>query len=385
MRPLRIAIAPDSFKGSMTAQTAARRLESGFRRVFPEAEILRIPMADGGEGTAAILVEAASGRWVESATVDPLGRPITAGFGLSGDGKEAFVEVAAASGLTLLEAASRDPARTSTCGTGILIRKALDCGPGRLLIGLGGSATNDGGCGMAEALGTRFLDATGEAFSPTGGNLDRLERIDLSGLDPRLGAVEIEAVCDVTIPLCGPTGTSALFAPQKGASPELVARLDRNLAHLAAIMSRDLGREVAGIPGAGAAGGLGAGLLGFLGARLRPGVETVMERLRFRERIAGCDLVITGEGRFDGQSLLGKVVSGVAAAARTEGIALIVLCGSLGEGLERIHDHGVAAFLATSGPDREESELRRHGPERLENLAEECARLLRLGAARLDR
>ena len=312
---MRIVIAPDSFKESLSALDAALAIREGFRAVYPDADYVLLPVADGGEGTVDALVAATGGRRVARRVVGPLGDEVEAFYGVTGDGGVAVIEMAAASGLELVPPPLRNPLVTTTFGVGELIRAALDDGARRFVIGIGGSATNDGGAGMVQALGVRLIDAGGGELPRGGGALAGLEDIDVSGLDPRLTECSIEVACDVDNPLVGPNGASAVFGPQKGATPELVRILDASLAHYAAVVERTLGKPVADMPGAGAAGGLGAGLYAFLGARLRPGTEIVMAAVDMDLVVRDADLVITGEGRLDSQTIHGKTPIGVAAVA----------------------------------------------------------------------
>jgi glycerate kinase len=344
-KKMKIVIAPDSFKESLSALEVAEAVERGFRMVFPEAEYVKVPMADGGEGTVQSLVDATGGRIVEVEVTGPLGEPVLAFFGLLGDGKTAVIEMAAASGLHLVPRDRRNPLVTTTRGTGELIRAALDAGANHLIIGLGGSATNDGGAGMVQALGGRLLDRDGRDIGPGGGALVDLQAIDLSELDPRLKSVRIDVACDVDNPLTGAKGASAIFGPQKGATPDMVAILDRNLAHYADMIRRELGKQVGDIPGAGAAGGLGAGLLAFLPAELKRGVDIVIETVQLAERVKGADLVITGEGRIDGQTVFGKTPIGVAKTAKRFGVPVIGIAGSLGDDSTAVLDHGIDALF----------------------------------------
>jgi glycerate 2-kinase len=344
-KKMKIVIAPDSFKESLSALEVAEAVERGFRMVFPEAEYVKVPMADGGEGTVQSLVDATGGRIVEVEVTGPLGEPVLAFFGLLGDGKTAVIEMAAASGLHLVPRDRRNPLVTTTRGTGELIRAALDAGANHLIIGLGGSATNDGGAGMVQALGGRLLDRDGRDIGPGGGALADLQAIDLSELDPRLKSVRIDVACDVDNPLTGAKGASAIFGPQKGATPDMVAILDRNLAHYADMIRRELGKQVGDIPGAGAAGGLGAGLLAFLPAELKRGVDIVIETVQLAERVKGADLVITGEGRIDGQTVFGKTPIGVAKTAKRFGVPVIGIAGSLGDDSTAVLDHGIDALF----------------------------------------
>lgn len=334
---MRIVIAPDSFKEALGAAEVCRAIARGVGRVHADASIEMLPMADGGEGTVDALLSATAGRLVSTPVCGPLGRPVRAYWGLLGDGSNtAILEMAAASGLALAPPAERNPLHTTTFGTGELIRAALNAGATRILMGIGGSATTDGGVGAAAALGVRFLDEHGQLAGSVlpGGMLDRIASIDLTRRDPRIARTPITVACDVDNPLCGPRGAAHVFGPQKGASSEDVLRLDRNLAHLAALIERDLGLAVSEMPGAGAAGGLGAGLTAFFGASLQSGVQMVMDALRLRERIAGADLVITGEGRLDAQSLMGKVIAGVGRLGREAGVPVVALVGCTGPGAD---------------------------------------------------
>ena len=374
----RIIIAPDAFKGTLTALQAAACMERGLRRVFPRLCVEKAPMADGGGGTVQAIIDATGGRRVACRARDPLGRPIRASFGISGDGRTAVIEMAAASGLVLLKPRERNPLRTSTAGAGDLIRGALDRGVTKILIGIGGSATNDGGMGMARALGARFLDRRGRDLSEGGGALTRLHRIDMRGLDPRLRGMKIEVACDVKNPLCGPCGAAAVYGPQKGATPAMVRQLDAGLKRLAAIARQDLGVDVAVLPGAGAAGGLGAGLQAFLGGRLRRGVDMVMEAVQLERRLKGCSLVITGEGRMDGQTVYGKTVSGVARLAKQHGIPVIAICGSVGPGAGKVLNIGVSAYFSALEEPVAEALLPARAPAMLTRCAEQVARILKL-------
>ena len=326
---MRILVAPDKFRGTLTARQAAEGFATGWRRRRPGDDLDVVPMADGGEGTMEALIEALSGR-LERATVSgPLGDPVDATFGLAStpDGVLGVVEMARASGLALLGVTRRDPLRASTRGTGELIALAIEAGAGRLVVCIGGSATNDGGAGMASALGARFLDDTGTAIADGGAALGALARIDLSSLHTGLARSSVTGACDVDNPLTGPSGASEVYGPQKGASRDDVVVLDRALGHLAAVVARDLGVSLRDEPGAGAAGGLGFGLMAFCGANLRPGVQVVMEAVGLAARIAAADLVITGEGSLDEQSLHGKVPAGVLEACEFAGVPAAIVCG----------------------------------------------------------
>jgi glycerate kinase len=326
---VRVLVAPDKFKGTLTAREAAGAIAAGWRRAVPETMLDVLPMADGGEGTMETLVAALGGYERPARVTGPLGDPVGAKFGLveRPGGLTAVVEMARASGLTLIAPQRRDPKRATSRGTGELILAACEAGARSVIVCIGGSATNDGGAGMAQAVGVRLLDAEGLDIRPGAIPLLDLARIHLRGLDPAVAAARFVVATDVDNPLLGPSGASAVYGPQKGASPEDVSLLDDALAHLAAVIHRDLGIDVRDVPGAGAAGGLGAGLVAFLGARLRPGVDVVMEAVGFRERLASSDLVVTGEGAFDSQSLRGKVPTGILRAARELGVPAVVLCG----------------------------------------------------------
>ncbi len=341
MASMRVLVAPQEFKGSLSARQAAEAMARGLRRALPDAEIELVPVADGGPGTLDALVEATGGRFFETDAHDPLGRPRRARWGLLGDGRTAFIEMAEASGLTLLRLEKRDPRGASTFGTGELLRAALDAGYRRIVVGVGGSATNDGGAGLAQALGARLLDEQGRELPPGGAALARLARIDVGALDPRLRDAEVIAAADVTNPLCGPDGASIVYGPQKGATEALARELEAALAHYAEVVKHDLGVDVADVPGAGAAGGLAAGLIAFCGAQVRPGFAVVTEAVGLAERVRRADLVVTGEGRLDRQTSFGKAPAGVARLAREAGRPVVAIVGSVMDG-----DEATAAFDA---------------------------------------
>ncbi len=366
---MRVLIAPDKFRGTLSARQAAEAVATGWRRVRPDDVLDLAPMADGGEGTMAALVDALGGVVVRVTVHGPREDPVRAAFGVAeaAGGRVAIVEMASASGLGLLPAERRDPCRTTSRGTGELILAALDHAPSRVIVGLGGSATNDGGAGMAQALGAHLLDGGGRDISGGGAALLELDRIDVRDLDPRLGAVRCVVASDVDNPLTGPAGASAVYGPQKGASADDVVLLDRALAHLAAIAERDLGVGLRDEPGAGAAGGMGFGLMAFLGARVRPGVEVVAEALGLAGRMAEADLVITGEGQLDAQSLRGKVPAGVLRLATELSVPALVACGDVEEGLAI--DVPVASLVERFGKEVALGDARRS----LERLAEELA------------
>jgi glycerate kinase len=330
---MRIVVAPQEYKGTLTAEGAAAAIAEGVRRALPDAAADVVPLADGGSGTVRAMVRAAGGELRSTRVAGPLGEPVDAEWGLLPDGT-AVIEMAAAAGLVLVPEAERDPRVTTTYGVGELVRAALDAGARRIVVGLGGSATNDGGAGMAQALGARLLDADGRELPPGGAGLARLDRIGVSGLDPRLAQTAVLGATDVRNVLLGPEGASLVYGPQKGAKPPVARELDAALARYAQVIERDLGVRVADAPGAGAAGGLGAGLIAFLGAEIRAGFDVVAEVVHLRERIRGADLAITGEGRLDGQTQYGKTVAGVARIAREENVPLIIVPGALGDGWE---------------------------------------------------
>ena len=376
---MRILVAPDSFKGSLSALGVAKAMERGIFSVLPDATVLKVPLADGGEGTVEALVGATGGRILRERVMGPLGEPVLAEWGILGDGATAVIELAAASGLTLLPARERDPLQASSHGTGQLLRAALDQGLRRIILGLGGSATNDGGAGLIQALGARFLDRAGNPLPPGGAALARLARIELEGLDPRLAETELVVACDVDNPLCGPRGASAVFGPQKGATEEGVAELDRALAHFALLAAQSTGRNVASLPGAGAAGGVGAGLLFFTQAQLRPGIQIILEANGFWEHLKTADLVITGEGRTDFQSAMGKAPMGVGQAAARLQVPVVCLSGGLGQGSELLLEHGISALM-TIVPGPMSLDLCMASAEKLiEEAAARLCRLIRLG------
>ena len=371
--PLRIVVAPQAFKGSLAADGVAEAIANGLRDVWPDAAIDLIPVADGGEGTVRALVEATRGEYRESAVRDPLGRTVRARWGIIDDGATAVVEMAAASGLPLLAERERDPLRASSFGTGELLREAARSGARRVIVGLGGSATNDGGAGILRALGLRFVDEAGADVGEGGAALARVHRIE-GDVDGAIKGVEILAASDVRNPLTGAEGASAVFGPQKGATPDDVAVLDRALTRFADVVARHTGRDVRDEAGAGAAGGAGFALRAVLGAEIRSGAELVLEAARFDARVAHADLCVTGEGRIDGQSAFGKASVTVARHARRARVPVIAVVGSLGSGYERALAEGIAVAepLAT-------------GPADLPTLMRDAAALIRAAAARAAR
>ncbi len=347
----KIVFAPQGFKESLTGIEIARAMAQGAKAVWPDAEAVLVPVADGGDGTLQSLVDASGGEVRTTTALDPLGRDIEVEWGALGDGKTAVIEMARSSGLALLDPSERDPLRASTFGVGQVMKTALDDGFTHFIIGIGGSATNDAGAGMAHALGAKLTDSDGNELPPGGAALADLERIDISGIDSRLAGVSIEVACDVNNPLCGPTGASAIFGPQKGATADQVTQLDAALNRFGEVAKRDLGRDIGEIPGAGAAGGLGAGLMAFANARLRLGADIVLEAVGLEEKLEDADLVVVGEGQFDRSTVFNKSPVAVAERAQRKGIPVIGIAGSLGAGYHEVHKHGIdAVFSLVSGP-----------------------------------
>ncbi|MFQ1048111.1 glycerate kinase [Avibacterium paragallinarum] len=375
---MKILIAPDSFKESLTALEVAEAVEIGFLKIFPHAQYCKIPMADGGEGTVQSLVDATQGKLIQCTVTAPLGNKIDAFWGLSGDGETAFIEMAAASGLHLVPMEARNPLKTTSFGTGELILNALNYGVKKIILGIGGSATNDAGVGMLQALGARFLNAENQSLGYGGEQLIHTAHIDLSQLDSRLAQVQIEVACDVNNPLCGETGASAVFGPQKGATEQIVQQLDAALAHFAEKVRQQLGINIANQAGAGAAGGMGGGLLLLPKVRLKKGVNIVLETLNFSTQVQDADLVITGEGRMDGQSAYGKTPIGVAKIAKQFGKPVIAIVGCLREDYEVVYEQGIdAVFPIIRQLDNLENTLR-SGKENLISTAQNIARFYQL-------
>ncbi|MEW4228557.1 glycerate kinase [Priestia megaterium] len=376
---MKIVIAPDSFKESLTALHVCEAVEKGIKSHFPDAEISKVPMADGGEGTVQSLVDATGGDIIQARVTGPLGKEVEAFYGILGDGNTAVIEMAAASGLHHVPVDKRNPLITTTRGTGELILKALNHKVKHIIIGIGGSATNDGGTGMAKALGAKLLDANGAEIKEGGGSLAQLASIDLTNLDSRLAEVKVEVACDVDNPLTGETGASAVFGPQKGATPDMVKQLDRNLAHYAAIVGKEMGIHIQSIPGAGAAGGLGGGLLAFLSAELKPGVDIVIKATQLESYIKNADLVITGEGRIDGQTIYGKTPIGVAKTAKKHSVPVIAIAGSIGAGSEAVYEHGISALFSVVPGAVSLQEALEKADENIERTAKNVASVIRLG------
>ena len=375
---MKIAIAPDSFKGVLTALKAATCIEEGLRKALKDCRVLKIPMADGGEGTVQAMVDASDGKIITLGVTDPLGRKIKAEYGMMGDGITAVIEMAAASGLPLLSADERNPFKTTTFGTGEFILDALKKGTKKVIVGIGGSATVDGGSGMAQALGAKFLDEKGKELLGTGGNLERIKTIDISGMDKRIKDVEFLVACDVSNPLLGDNGAARVYGPQKGATPEMVETLESGLANLSQVIKKDLGKDVANEPGAGAAGGLGVGLMAFLNASLKPGIDIVIDVVNLSEKIKGCNLVITGEGRLDYQTAFGKTPAGVARVASEQGIPVIAIGGQVGENTSNIHSCGITAYFSAIRCPMSDKDIKEKAAEMLSECSEEIGRLLKI-------
>lgn len=375
---MKIIIAPDSFKGCMSARQAAEAMEHGVHHVLPDAECVLVPMADGGEGTVQSLVDATGGTLLEATVTGPLGTPVHAQYGMLGDGCTAVIEMAAASGIGYVDETTRDPRITTTYGVGELILDALDHGVTAFILGLGGSATNDGGTGMAQALGAHLLDAQGNELPFGGAALAGLAAIDVSDLDSRIATADIRLASDVTNPLTGPQGASSVFGPQKGADASMVAELDAALHHYASIVARDLGRDVETVPGAGAAGGLGAGFLAFTGARMQSGVSLVVEATGLKTLTAGADWCFTGEGGIDSQTQYGKTPIGVARAVKEAAphCSVVAFAGNVGSGVEELYSQGIdAVFGIVPGPQNLRQALA-CGAENLERCAANVTRLI---------
>lgn len=377
---MKFVIAPDSFKGGLTAKQAAEAMAKGIQRIFPKADYVLVPMADGGEGTVQSLVDATSGKFVSAKVHDPLNRITEARYGILGDGKTAVIEMAAASGIQFINQQTANPLVTTTYGTGELMLDAIDRGVQKIIIGIGGSATVDGGAGMAQALGVRLLKADGSPIGLGGGALAALDHIDVSKIDPRLKQVTIAIASDVTNPLTGPDGAAAVFGPQKGATPDMVKELDQNLHHYAQVIVQSTGKEVEKLAGAGAAGGLGAGLLAFTKAQMRHGVDLVIEATGLKEKVKGAQFVFTGEGGIDFQTKFGKTPYGVAKAAKSVSpkAPVIVLAGNIGKGVDSLYTpDAIDAIFATPAGAKPLSQALKDAPQDIAQTAENVARLIR--------
>lgn len=373
---MNIVIAPDSFKGSLSAKEAGLAMERGIKRALPESAVKVIPMADGGEGTMECLISATDGKFVAQKVLNPAGREIESGFGILGNGTTCIIEMAMSSGLYLIEDHERNPMRTTTYGFGQLIAAALDQGCREFILAVGGSATNDGGAGMLQALGVKLLGTDGEEIGFGGGELSRLHSIQNDRMDPRLGECEFIIACDVDNPFIGPKGASAVFGPQKGATPEMVGQLDENLKQFADVIERTLGTAIHHIPGTGAAGGLAGGILAFLNGKLESGVSIVARVTGLEEAMEGADLVLTGEGRVDFQTVGGKTPYGVAKLAQSHGVPAILLAGSVGDGIDVLYEHGVTAVLSIVNKPMTLEEAMRQTDQLLEDAAEQVIRII---------
>ena len=376
---MRILIAPDSYKNALSALEVAKCIKAGLQKVLPDVHMDLLPMADGGEGTVQALIDATGGRLIHTSVHDPLMRPVESSFGITGDGLTAVIEMASASGLQLITADERDPWVTTSCGTGELIRAALDEGCRDILLGIGGSATNDCGMGMAAALGVRFLNVTGDLVDHGGGNLGEVAIIDISQLDARIRETKIRVACDVSNPLTGPTGASHVYGPQKGADSEMAEKLDRHLHQFAGVIRKQLGKEVESITGSGAAGGLGAGLMAFLDGELVEGVAAIAGKTGLEEAVAKADLVITGEGKIDSQTQYGKTPFGVARVAKKHGKPVIAIAGSIGEGADVLYEKGIDAIVSILDRPLSLEEAIQKTPVLLEATGERVGRVIMLG------
>lgn len=377
-KDLVIVLAPDSFKESMTAKEVCEAMERGIRKANSQIRCIHVPMADGGEGTMQSLVDATGGRIYSKEVVGPLGNNVVAEYGILGNGEIGVIEMASASGIHLVDSEKRNPLITTTFGTGQLIKACLDKGVKKLLIGIGGSATNDGGAGFIQALGGRLLDENGDDLSYGGGALAKLHTIDLSNLDERLKYVSVEVACDVNNPLCGKEGASYVFGPQKGATREMIEILDQNLSHYAEVIKEQLGKDVISKAGAGAAGGLGAGLMAFLDVKLKSGIEMVIEYANLEEKVRDADMVWTGEGSIDFQTQYGKTPLGVAMIAKKYNKPVIALAGRVGNDIDVLYDKGIDAIFGIMRGVTSIEEALVKGPENVEKTSENIIRLLNI-------
>lgn len=378
---MKIVIAPDSFKENLTSLEVASEIEAGLKRVWPDAEYVKVPMADGGEGTVQSLVDATGGQIITCEVTGPLGDKVQASYGLLGDATIAVIEMAEASGLPLVPKDQRDPLRATTFGTGELIADAINRGVKEIIIGIGGSATNDAGAGFAQALGARFHNAGGVPITEPlgGGRLAEVAAIDMTQANPGLNRVRISVACDVTNPLCGENGASHIYGKQKGATPEMIEQLDKNLEHFARIIKRDLFADIADEPGAGAGGGMGAGLMAFTNATLKRGVELVVSHTGLEKHLKGADLAITGEGRVDSQTAFGKTPSGVAAVARKLGVPVVAIGGGLADDAACVFAHGIDGLETATPNAMPLEEAIGKSRQYLQDAAERVARLIVIG------
>ncbi len=378
---MKIILAPDSFKGNLTSLQAAAAFEKGIRRVLPKANCITVPMADGGEGTVQSLVDATGGRFIRKCVTGPAGNKVSARYGMLADGETAVIEMAEASGLSLVSGTQMNPLKTTTYGTGELILDAATHNAATIIIGIGGSATNDGGVGMAQALGVRFMNKRGQEITEpgAGGMLNKIAHIDMQGLNPVIRKTKIIVASDVNNPLCGKTGAAVVFGPQKGATPAMVKTLDANLKHLSKIIKSDLKKDIVNLKGAGAAGGLGAGLIAFAKARMKSGIDIVLEATNIVQHMKGADLVITGEGRVDFQTAFGKTPAGVAKAAWQYRVPTIAIGGGITDDAHGVFAHGIAGLESAYARDMPLEEALSHAEVYLANAAERVIRLVLIG------
>ena len=374
---MKILIAPQSYKGSISAIKVAEAIKQGALNIFPDIKSLIIPVADGGDGTLETLVESTNGTIHNSNATGPLGNSIPVIWGTLGDSKTAIIEMARISGLALVPQNKRNPYYTTSYGLGEIIKEALDLGYRKFIIGIGGSATNDGGAGMAQALGAKLTDENKKPIDLGGLALNEITKIDISGIDPRINESEILVACDVNNPLCGPNGASFIYGPQKGASPEMVKTLDDALYHFGSQLIRDTGINIMEIEGAGAAGGIGGGMVGFLNAKLKPGIEIVLDSLDFDKSLKNVDLVITGEGQIDFQTVFSKAPIGVAKHAKKYNIPVIAICGSLGENYQDVHSHGIDAVIPIIPKPMDLKNASDNAYELIKNTSEQIFRILK--------
>lgn len=377
-KDLTIVLAPDSFKESMTAKEVCESMEAGIKKINKDITCIHVPMADGGEGTMQSLVDATCGKIYSLNVVGPLGDEIEAEYGILGDGEIGILEMASASGIHLVPKEKRNPLITTSYGTGQLIKACLDKGVKKLLIGIGGSATNDGGAGVVQALGGKLLDKDGNELSFGGGELKKLHKIDLTNFDKRLKDVKIEVACDVNNPLCGEKGASNVFGPQKGATPEMIDLLDDSLNHYASVIKEQIGKDVLNVPGAGAAGGLGAGLMAFLNGELKKGIEMVIEYSKLEEKVKDADMVWTGEGSIDFQTQYGKTPIGVAKIAKKYNKPVIALAGRVGDNIDVLYENGIDSIF---GIIRELTDIDKallNGKKNIQKTSEDIVRLINL-------
>jgi glycerate kinase len=381
---MKIVIAPDSFKESLSAERTAQAIKNGFKQVFPDAHYICLPIADGGEGTVDAMIAATNGKRVELTVTGPQGTPVAAFYGVTGDGQTAVIEMAAASGLMLVEPEQRNPLLATSFGTGELIRDALDAGIRHIILGIGGSATVDGGVGMAQALGFHFYDEHSNELPAGGGGLMSLARVDRCHHDPRLEACRFDIACDVDNPLTGALGAVAVFGPQKGATDAMVAQLENGLLNYAVVLGTETGCDINAIVGGGAAGGMGVAAQIFLGGTMKPGIDIIMEAVGLDAALEGANLVITGEGRIDSQSVGGKAPIGVARAAQRHGVPVIGIAGVLGEGVEIVHQHGIDAVFSILPRLAPLSTVLSQGEINLQHCARNIAQVMKLGQVLAD-